>query len=150
MGTPAKVALALAAVIAAAVLFVVLRDDGADEPATTTAQPTTTTAQPTTTNAGDGGGAEKPPEPEVATIVVRNGGPVGGVAELEFTEGGRIRFVVESDVADEVHLHGYDVSEEVPAGGRAEFDVPASIAGVFEVELEEQVVPLAEITVKPG
>ena len=57
--------------------------------------------------------------------------------------------MVESDVADHVHLHGYDVSQDVAAGGKVEFDVPATIEGVFEVELEDRVVPLAEITVRP-
>ena len=33
---------------------------------------------------------------------------------------------------------------------RHEFDVPATITGVFEVELEHSVVPIAEITVNPG
>ena len=33
------------------------------------------------------------------------------------------------------------------AGGKVEFDLPATIEGVFEVELEESVVPLAEVTV---
>ena len=82
--------------------------------------------------------------------MVEGGEPAGGVQELTFTEGDEIRFRVESDVADEVHLHGYDVSEDVEAGGTAEFDVPATLTGVFEVELEQRVVPLAEITVEPS
>ena len=74
---------------------------------------------------------------------------MGGVRELTFEKGGRIRFIVDSDVTDEVHLHGYDIAKPVEAGGRVQFDVPASIEGVFEVELEERVVPLAEVTVNP-
>jgi hypothetical protein len=143
-------AIAVIGVIAAVVLFVVLRDDDGDGESTVAA--TTTTETATTAN-GEGGGAEKPeppPGPEPATIVVRGGQPVGGVQELEFEKGGRIRFIVESDVDDEVHLHGYDVGKEVSAGARVEFDVPATIEGVFEVELEESVVPLAEITVSPA
>ena len=73
--------------------------------------------------------------------MVKDGQPVGGVQELTFTEGDDIRFRVESDVSDEVHFHGYDVGEDVEAGGSVEFDVPATITGVFEVELEERVVP---------
>ena len=53
-------------------------------------------------------------------------------------------------MADHVHLHGYDVFQDVSAGGKVEFNVPATIPGVFEVELEDRVVPLAEITVEPG
>jgi hypothetical protein len=141
-------AIAVIGVIAAVVLFVVLRDDDDGEP-----NVAATTTETTTPANGGGGGGEKPeppPEPELATIVVKNGQPVGGVQELEFDNGGRIRFLVESDIDEEVHLHGYDVSKEVSAGGEVEFDVPATIEGVFEVELEESVVPLAEITVGPA
>ncbi len=83
------------------------------------------------------------------TIVVRGAKPVGGVQDLTFEQGERIRFIVKSDVTDEVHLHGYDIPKPVKAGGSVEFDVPATIEGVFEVELEERVVPLAEVTVNP-
>jgi hypothetical protein len=143
-------AIAVTGVIAAVVLFVVLRDDDGGGESTVAATTTTETTTPENGGSGDKEKPEPPPEPETATIVVENGKPKGGVQELEFDKGGRIRFVVESDVDEEVHLHGYDVSEDVSAGGKVEFDVPATIEGVFEVELEESVVPLAEITVNPG
>ena len=144
--------LSLVAVAVAAVLFFVLRDDGGSEPATTTTAPTTTAPEEPGSQEGDRGTEEQssePAEPEVERIVVRGGEPTGGVAELSFEKGERIRFVVASDVADHVHLHGYDVFEDVPAGGRAAFNVPADIEGKFEVELEDRAVPLAEITVNP-
>ncbi len=84
------------------------------------------------------------------TIEVKNGEPVGGVQDLEFTAGDDIVFKVTSDEAAEVHFHGYDVAEEVEAGGEVEFDVPADIEGVFEVELEETAVQIAEVTVSPS
>jgi len=144
--TGARAALAALAIGVAVALFFVLRDDDGDE--STIAATTATTGEAPEPAGGGGGG--KPEEPEIATIVVKNGQPVGGVQELEFTKGEQIRFVVESDIDDEVHLHGYDVSKRVSAGGQVEFDVPATADGVFEVELEESVVPLAEITVNPG
>ena len=85
-----------------------------------------------------------------ATIVVNDGKPVGGVQDLEFTEGEEIRFTVDSDVSDEVHFHGYDIGKDVEAGGSVTFDVPATITGVFEVELESRVEQIAEITVNPS
>ena len=118
----ARLAIVGAAVVAVIVLFVVL--SGGDD---------------------DGGS-----EPNVPTIVVKDGQPVGGVQTLTFTEGDDIRFVVESDVSDEVHFHGYDIAKDVEAGGQVEFDVPASISGEFEVELEHRVVPIAEISVNPS
>ncbi len=44
-----------------------------------------------------------------------------------------MRFRVESDVADEIHVHGFDITKEVAAGGSASFSFPADIEGVFEV-----------------
>jgi len=86
---------------------------------------------------------------EVPTVTIRNGEPVGGVAELEFSAGEEVRFEVASDVADEVHVHGYDLMEEVPAGGTVSFDFPAEIEGIFEVELEGRKEQIAELTVNP-
>ena len=148
MSTAARVAVGVVAIALAVVLFVVLsEDDSDDSPGPVTTQEATAPKEPEQPE------PERPkpePKPEVATIVVKGGEPVGGVEELTFTKGERIRFAVESDVADHVHLHGYDVFMDVPAGGRVEFDVPATLEGVYEVELEDRVVPLAEITVNPG
>lgn len=88
-------------------------------------------------------------KPTVPTIVVRNGEPVGGVKELEFDAGDEIRFRVSSNQADEVHVHGYDVEEEIPAGGSATFAFPADIEGIFEVELHGGETQIAELRVNP-
>ena len=89
------------------------------------------------------------PASDVPVIEIENGQPAGGVQELSFDKGDDIRFIVDSDVDEEVHFHGYDIGMDVKAGGTVEFDVPATLEGVFEVELEESVVPIAEITVNP-
>jgi plastocyanin len=85
----------------------------------------------------------------VETIVVRNGEPVGGVAELEYSAGEEVKFKVRSDVADEVHVHGYDISKDVEAGGTVSFSFPAELEGIFEVELEERAEQIAELRVNP-
>ena len=95
----------------------------------------------------DGSGAEG--EGAEPTVVVRNGEPVGGVQELEYSAGDEVRFRVESDVADEVHVHGYDLMEEVTAGGTVSFEFPADIEGIFEVELEGRKEQIAELRVNP-
>ncbi|MGC1166726.1 MAG: hypothetical protein WA862_11525 [Solirubrobacterales bacterium] len=86
---------------------------------------------------------------KVPTVVIRNGEPVGGIAELEYDAGDQIRFEVSSDVADEVHVHGYDLMQDVPAGGTVSFDFPAEIEGIFEVELEGRKEQIAELKVNP-
>jgi len=134
---------AIALVIAAVVLFVVLRDDAGDD-AATTATTTTTQAEKQEKK------RSKPEETKPTTIVVKGGQPVGGIQDLEFTSGEEIQFQVRSDVAEEIHVHGYDVIEEVAPGKDVEFDFPAEIEGGFEVELEGAHVQIAELTVRPG
>jgi hypothetical protein len=109
------------------------------------------------TNEATTGGVTRPADsPEsasmggkVPTIVIRNGEPVGGIKQLEYNAGDEIRFEVTSDVADEVHVHGYDLMQDVPAGGTVSFDFPAEIEGIFEAELEGRKEQIAEITVNP-
>ena len=130
------------AVVVAAVLFVVLSvgDDSDSDSEATSAQTTATTD-------ANGASTTTAPKPEIATIVVKDGQAVGGVQDLEFSEGDDIRFEVDSDTAAEVHFHGYEIAKDVEAGGSVEFEVPARIPGVFEVELEETATQIAEITV---
>lgn len=149
-----KAGIGVLAIVVAVVLFVVLRDDGGDSTTTTTSA-AATTATTTGGSAADKPEEKKPAEqepaePQITTIVVKGGQPVGGVEELSYEKGDQIQFTVESDVDEEVHVHGYDVAEAVSAGGKVEFDFPASLEGLFEVELEHSVVPIAEITVNPG
>lgn len=147
--------LGVASLAVVVVLFIVLSGGGDDESTSTVASSTTSTTEtlPTEPDGGPGDKPDKPDEPdnpEIPTIVVVDGQPEGGVQELTFTEGDDIRFRVESDIAEEIHFHGYELAEEVAAGGSVEFDVPATITGQFEVELEHSVVPIAEITVNPS
>jgi hypothetical protein len=86
---------------------------------------------------------------DVPTIVVRDGEPVGGVQELEYSAGEEIRFRVSSDAAEEIHVHGYDLSQNVPAGGTVEFDFPAELEGIYEAELEELGVQIIELRINP-
>ena len=69
--------------------------------------------------------------------------------DLTYIKADRIRFQVDSDVSDEVHVHGYDISEDVEAGGSVRFDFPASLEGIFEVELEDHSEQIAELRVNP-
>ncbi len=86
---------------------------------------------------------------KVPTIVIKGGKPVGGIRELTYNKGEQIHFIVDSDVSDEVHMHGYDIMKDVKAGGSVSFDFPASIEGVFEAELEGRKEQILELTVNP-
>ena len=96
-----------------------------------------------------GGGGTNAVTKGVPTIVVKNGKPVGGIRQLTYNEGERVRFRVASDISEEVHMHGYDIMKDVKAGGTVTFDFPATIEGVFEAELEGRKEQILELTVNP-
>jgi hypothetical protein len=139
--TAARAVLLVVLAAAAVGLFVVLSggddDDGGSETTTeTTATTGTTTA---------------PPEPQFEVITIKNGEPVGGVQELEYTKGDQIRIEVRLDEPQEdVHIHGYDI-EKLNPSGTVKFEFPADLDGIFELEAHGPSgdVPLAEIVVNP-
>jgi hypothetical protein len=133
----------LAAVLAAAALVAALSACGNSNGDVTNAAPVVAGSA-----AANTGGKAKG-KSDVPTIVVRDGEPVGGIEELEYSAGEEVRFRVESDVADEVHVHGYDLMQDVPAGGTVEFDFPAEIEGIFEAELEGRREQILELRVNP-
>jgi hypothetical protein len=142
--TGARVALAVAAIAAVVILFIVLSgDDDNDSSSNTTATSTATTGGTQTQTKT----TEVPP---AAVVVVENGKPQGGIKELKYTKGDRVRLVVRSDVADEIHIHGYDLKQDVPAGGSVRFNFAANIEGVFEIELEDRKEQIAELRVSPS
>jgi hypothetical protein len=147
----ARVAIALGAVVVGVVLFAVLNNGGDQDGGSKQATPTGTTERATgatgaTGSTGSAGSAGK----QEYEIVVKNGKPVGGIEEMEYKKGEQVRFVVRSDVADEIHVHGYDLMRDVEAGGSVRFDFPASIEGVFEIELEGRKEQIAELRVNPS
>jgi hypothetical protein len=109
-------------------------------PATTTvpSTTTTTTTTKTTTTAG----------PVTIRVLIKGGKPVGGIQRATVKKGQKVAIVVHSDVADEVHVHGYDLHKDVDAGGTVRIVFPATITGVFEAELEDRKLQIIEFTVK--
>ena len=146
--TPARrIALLAAVVVVAVVGFIVLKpDEGSkkqsSEPSAATT-PTTSTAKGRTTPPA------QPPSPPVANVQVRDGKPVGGVRKLEFEKGETVEFFVTSDVADHVHVHGYDLMKDVTPGKRVRFKFKGNLDGQYEVELEDSQVEIASLRVNP-
>jgi hypothetical protein len=149
----ARIAVVLVAAAVVVVLFFVLRDGGEDGDATTSVAEQTTTAEEP---AGDAVNPPqepkpKPPKPESfeAEIEVEGGAPVGGVQDLEVPAGEQATITVTSpDTTEHVHLHGYDIFSDLAPGKPAKIEFEATIDGVFEMELEDSVTPIAEVTVK--
>jgi hypothetical protein len=157
----------LAGGAAALILFLVLRPGGDDDDEAATTGSTTTVVETRTTTQTETQ-AETETEtttetetetattttttaPEVVTVrlTVQGGRPVGGIARPSVKQGRRVRIVVRSDVADHVHLHGYDLMRDVGPGSPAQIVFTADIPGRFEIELEDRSLQLAELEVRP-
>ena len=135
-----------AAVLAGVLLAgVLLTGCAAGVPEPTGAAPPASAAPSTTAGpAATGTAAPVPTTPPSPTATVRTiavayaGGQVTGTSgREEVSVGESLVLRVASDVAEEVHVHGYDLSQPVPAGGAVDIPVTATLPGVFEVELHE-------------
>jgi hypothetical protein len=157
MGRNQRIGFAALAVLIALVAVVLIggREDERTERAD--AEPTLT-ATPSASPEGSENGDAKPtptpaetprPRPRSELVSYRGGEAAGGVKRLEFKQGETARFSIASDVAEEIHVHGYDLYRDVPAGGRARFAFQADIEGIFEVEMHGSAVQVAELRVEP-
>jgi len=117
---------AAAAVVIVAIVVTVANGGGDDDDQS---------AQTTTTKT-----ATENPHETLATnqdfdrIRIRDGKPVGGVANIKVKKGDQVRIVVSSDARDDIHLHGYDIEKPVEPGQPAQFNFTANIEGIFEIE----------------
>ncbi|HEU5084699.1 MAG TPA: hypothetical protein VFU14_15260 [Acidimicrobiales bacterium] len=142
---------AAALVAATSLLVAACGDDDPDTTAEPAEQATTTTqaspgadqdrAAATTTSSAAPVQAD-----EVIEVEVRGGEVVGG-GRHEVALGDTVAIIISSDVADEVHVHGYDVSAHLDPGASTTLLVEASLPGVWEVELHDLGSLLLELAV---
>jgi len=137
--------LAIGAVIAIVAVVVLLTTTGGGDEGTRVAASPTATAAPAGGGSGRTERATVTPAPRPRPPLLVQGSP----RTLRFTEGQTIRFRVRANRDDEVHVHGYDRLKDVAAGQTVTFAFPASITGIFEVELEQAGVQLGSLRVDP-
>jgi hypothetical protein len=150
----ARIAVLVASVAAIVVLFLLLQPGGGDEP-----EPSPSPSTPTETATATDTGGPSPtrsatpsatPTPDVVEIEIEvEDGRVDGRSEYAVPVGERVRIEVQADVADEVHVHGYDLMADVSPGRAAVIAFRADAAGVFEVELEDAGKLLFRLRVTP-
>jgi FtsP/CotA-like multicopper oxidase with cupredoxin domain len=138
-----RIMLVVAALAVAVIAFVIASpgsDDGDGEQA---AQTTTTQAETeaeteveteTETEVETETEPQPPPEPEVTRVRIRGGQVVGGAKTIDVAKGEAVRLVVAADAPDEIHVHGYDITQNAGPGAPARFVFRADLEGVFEVE----------------
>lgn len=152
MSRAVRISLVLAAVLAAAVAFAVMRPE--DEPAVV-ATPDPTAAEPTpadTVGEADSGAAEDARPTATATPRPRPKPPLltaGNPRKLNFKRGDTVAFRVRHGSAEEIHVHGYDITRDLPAGRTVTVRFPAELEGIFEVELEFSHTRIGTLQVEP-
>ena len=131
--------------LAAVVLFLVLRP-GDEEPT----QSATTTSETTTSTETESGATTTAETPSSVRIRIQaRGDGSGSIRRVTIEQGQRVTLIVSADVADEVHVHGYDLMADVAPGSPARISFEASVPGRFEVELESRALQIAELRVGP-
>ena len=120
----------LVTVAAAVLMIAACSDDGG-----TTAASTTTSKPIDTTGA-------------TSIEVGYAGGSITGGGKRSAVLGKPAVIKVTSDVADEIHLHGYDKTAAVGPGKTGTITIVADKPGIFEVELHKKGLKLFELEVK--
>lgn len=120
-------------------------DDG-----TPSASPSTGTTPPpaTSTSAAPTSTCPSQPDPGARTVItatVAAGKVTTAHAQWSVKVGTQVRVAVTADVADEVHVHGYDLKQDTTVGCPTAIDFTANIPGSVEVELEDAGLTLFEI-----
>jgi hypothetical protein len=137
----ARIGIVAVALVVAVAAFVALRpgDEGPGDGSTATAPDGATT----------GAAPAAPRAKPIPLVRLRRGRPAGGRAEIEARRGERIRFAAVSDVDDELHVHGYDLTRRLPAGRRVTVSFAARLEGAFEVESHDFERQVAVVRVRP-
>ena len=94
-------------------------------------------------------GSDKAPRTANVVITVKKAMPVGGIRKIKLKEGGTLNLTVNSDTADEVHVHATDQHAEVKKGGSIHLTIKPTGTGNSEIELENHRQQLAELTIEP-
>ena len=158
MSSRARIGIVIGAVVVLIAGFVIASGSGDDDNDKNAASPATGTIQTatgdlgsaTSTNSATTATETQATAPAVPVVTVKDAKPVGGIQKLKFTKGDTIRFKVVSDTTDEIHFHGYDIGQDVKAGGSTTFTTKAKIEGRFVVELEDHEQQIAEVEVDPS
>jgi hypothetical protein len=110
----------------------------------TPAGPPTSSPSGSASPAGDQTGA---PAVDVQ-VQVAKGQVDPPVHRVNVPVGAQVRLTVTSDVADAVHVHGYDLEQTLPAGSPATLEFTADQVGLFEVETHHSGLQLVQLVVQ--
>ncbi|MCG5447614.1 hypothetical protein [Micromonospora hortensis] len=128
-----------------------------DEPSVATPSPaptsvapsgaTPTASTPTATGTPSASASTDAVDKQITvTIAKKRVDPPTG--RVTVSKGQMVRITVTSDVADELHVHGYDLGARLPAGTPGSVEFRADKTGLFEVETHESELVLFQLVVR--
>jgi heme/copper-type cytochrome/quinol oxidase subunit 2 len=135
-----RIILVVAALAVAVIAFVVANPGSGDEDGDRAAQTTTQTDTEVETETETEVETQtetsppEPPQPSVTRIRIEGGQVAGGPKTIDVEQGEPVRIVVSADAADEIHVHGYDLTQQASPEAPARFNFKANLEGVFEIE----------------
>jgi hypothetical protein len=137
-------------VLPAALLLPLVAACGGSDPSTVAAppSPSASVAAPSDQPTSVASGVASDTAQQIVSLTVSHGKVTGDTGRVHVKLGTRIRITVLSDVADEIHVHLYDLTQEMSAGTPASIEFVADRAGVITVELEHSKLPLTHLQVQ--
>ncbi|HEX2087485.1 MAG TPA: hypothetical protein VHF89_17510 [Solirubrobacteraceae bacterium] len=91
----------------------------------------------------------EPPQERVEAIAIEGGRPAGEARTLRYERGDTIALRFRADRAEEVHIHGFDETVQVPNRGAAVTRFKANIEGIFDIEAHRTGEVLAKLEIRP-
>jgi hypothetical protein len=154
MTAKSRATLLVASIVVLVAAFVLLRpsDDKPDTATQTSEQTTPATTETPTAAATEDGASTPTPTPTPTPRPTVDPGPLltsAKVTKIRVDKGDTVRFRARSSKGDEIHVHGYDLSKEVPPGKTVAMSFKANIDGIFEIEFENSGVEIAQLRVDP-
>jgi heme/copper-type cytochrome/quinol oxidase subunit 2 len=89
-----------------------------------------------------------PDDAQAISITVAGGQATGDTGRVEVPVGTKVRLTITSDAADEVHVHGFDLTTALSPGQAAQLEFVADRTGIFEVELHDAGTVLTRLQVQ--
>ena len=87
------------------------------------------------------------PQDRIFDVSIKGGEMSPG--EISVNQGDTVTLRVSTDEPTELHVHGYDVEQEVEPGRDADIDFEADLTGRFEIEDHESEKELGVLQVRP-
>ena len=81
-----------------------------------------------------GSGSDNGSQSHTVALEFADGRAVGGAEDVSVNQDDSVTVTLGTDVPAELHIHGYDLSKEIKAGGEGSIDFNADTTGEFEIE----------------